>query len=145
MKSLKNIFFLIVFLSSFYLTNAQITGVIYSKAAADQKFGPVSSSIEMNVAQLKTLCSGSGNYLLFKINEENLYILSADRKPLYPAYISVQHNEVYKIVSISKIQELMNQGQNQQIFFEARKNVYSLTNGEFTLEEIQDCPPFCIQ
>ncbi|MEJ2615869.1 MAG: hypothetical protein P8Z35_13000 [Ignavibacteriaceae bacterium] len=143
MKSLTKIFFLVVFLSSFFLTNAQITGVIYSKKEADQKFGPVLNSIEMDVVLLNSLLSRSGNYLLFKINDGNLYILSADRKPLYPADFSVQPKEVYKIVSVSKIKELINQGQNQQIFFEARKNVYSLTNGDFTLEEISDCPPFC--
>lgn len=143
MKALTKIFFLIVFLSCLHFTSAQTTGVIYSKSEADQKFGPVLNSIEMDVVQLKTLLNKSGNYLLFKINEGNLYILSADRKPLFPADFSVQPEEVYKIVSVSKIQALINQGHNQQIFFEARKNVYSLTNGDFTLEEISDCPPFC--
>ena len=143
MKSKTNLFLLILFLSSICLTKAQITGTIYSKAEADQKFGQVSNSVEMDTVQLNILLTKSGNYLLFRINGGNLYILSADREPLYPADFTVQPDEVYKIVSISKIQELLNQGQNQQIFFEARKNVYSLTNGGFTLEEISDCPPFC--
>lgn len=140
---LSNIFLLVLFLSSFCLTKAQITGIIYSKAEAYQKFGPVLDSIEMDTAQLNTLLSSSGNYLLFKINEGNLYILSSDRKPLYPADFTVQPDEVYKIVTVSIIKELINQGQNKQIFFEARKDVSSLTNGNFTLEEISDCPPFC--
>ncbi len=143
MKSLSKIFILIVFLCNFYLASAQTIGVIYTKAEADQKFGQVLNSVEMNVVQLNTLLNKSGNYLLFKINEENLYILDENRRPLYPADFTVRPEEVYEIVSISKIQELLNQGQNQQIFFEARKNVYSLTNGDFTLEEIADCPPFC--
>ncbi|MFZ0455961.1 MAG: hypothetical protein WCE54_08935 [Ignavibacteriaceae bacterium] len=143
MKSLTKMFFLIVFLSSLYLTGAQTIGVIYTKAEADQKFGPVLNSVGIDTAQFRILLNRSGNYLLFKIDEGNLYILSENREPLFPGGFSVQPGEVYKIVSVSKIQELLYQGQNQQIFFEVRKNVYSLTNGSFTLEEIVDCPPFC--
>lgn len=143
MKSLKKIFLLMVLFGSICLTGAQTVGVIYTKAEADQKFGPVLNSVEMDTVKLETILSKSGSYLLFKIYEGNLYILSGNREPLYPADFSVKPEEVYKLVSVSKIVELLNRGQNQQVFFEVRKNVYSLTNGDYTLEEIVDCPPFC--
>ena len=143
MKSLFKIFFLILFINGYYLTSAQTIGVIYTKAEAYQKFGPVADSVKMDTDQLNTLLSKSGKYLLFKINKGNLYILDENRKPLYPADFSVKPEEVYKIVSISKIKELLNKEQNQKVSFEARKNVYSLTSGNFTLEEIVNCPPFC--
>lgn len=143
MKTLSKIFFLVIFLASYNLTNAQVAGVIYTKAEADLKFGPVLNSIGMDTAQLNKLLSQSGKYLLFKIDNGNLYILDENRKPLQPNNFKVQPEEIYKIVSVSKIKELLNKGQNHQIFFEVRKNVYSLTYGNNTLEEVSNCPPSC--
>lgn len=143
MKTLSKIFFIILIICSYYLTNAQVVGVIYSKGEANQKFGTVINSVDISSAQLNNLLDKSGNYLLFKIDVGNLYILDEGRKPLYPDNLSVQPEKVFEIVSVSKIKELLNKGQNQQTFFEERTNVFSISNGEYTLEEILNCPPFC--
>jgi hypothetical protein len=141
MKTILKIFFVIIFLADF--ANSQVVGVIYSKTEANQKFGSIVNSVEITTAKLNDLLNQAGNYLLFKINDKNLYILDEGRKPLYPEGISVAPEEVLKIVSVSKIQELLNNGQNEQTFFEERNDVNTITNGEYTLEEIANCPPFC--
>ena len=143
MKALSKIFFLLIVISGLYFTNGQVVGVIYDKTEASQKFGQVLNSVTMSTSQLNNLLDKSGNYLLFKIDSGNLYILAEGRKPLFPDNLSVQPEEVFKIVSVSKIKELLNQGQNKSTFFEERENVYTISNGDYTLEEIVDCPPFC--
>ena len=70
--------------------------------------------------------------------------MDENRKRSYPADFLVQPEEIYIPVRISKIQELLNKGQSKKVFFEARKNVYSLTIGNYTLEEILDYTSFVI-
>ncbi len=143
MKTSSKVFFLFLFFCCCYFINAQTIGVIYTKPEADQKFGPVLNSVKVSNSQLEDWLNKSGNYLLFKIDGRNLYILAEGRKPLFPDSLLVQPEEVYKLVSVSKIKELINKGQNQQTFFEERQNVFSISNGDYTLEEIVNCPPFC--
>lgn len=143
MKTTLKIFLFLIIACNYYTINAQEVGTIYSKPEADQKFGKVIKSIEMPSAQLEDLLKKSGNYVMFKIVEKNLYIIDENRKPLYPGNISVKPDEVFKLLSVSKVFELLKQGQNQQTFFEERENAFSITNGSYTLEQSSLCPPFC--
>jgi hypothetical protein len=143
MRIIIKIYFLIIILSGYYFCNAQVIGVIYNKSEADQKYGSVLNSVEMESNNLDSLLQESGNYLMFNIKDENLYILGTGRNPLYPKNISITPDEVFVVVSTSKVEELINKGQGLQTFFEKRKDVFSVTNGNYTLEEIAYCPPFC--
>ncbi len=145
MKTALKIFLFLIFLCNYYFLNAQEVGVIYSKSEAVQKFGEAKNSVEMPSDQLENLLKNSGNYVMFNIVDKNLYILDENRKPLFPDSISVKADEVFKLLSVSKVLELLKQGQSQQTFFENRGNVFSITNGNYTLEQSALCPPFCKQ
>ena len=144
MKTTFKLFLLIVILGNFYL-NAQEVGVIFTKSEADQKFGEVIDTTEISSAQLTEFLNKTGNYLLFKIANKNLYILDESRNPLYPSNLSIDPEDVYELFSVSKVEELLKQGESKQTFFEKRKNVFSITNANYTLEQGALCPPWCVQ
>ncbi len=143
MKTLIKSFLLILFFLDYYSSYAQIVGVIYDKPEADQKYGTVIDSVFLRSTLLDSLTMKSGTYLMFNISEGNLYILGTGRKPLYPEGISVNPDEVFNVVSSSKVNELLDKGRNSQTYFEKRMDIFSITNGNYTLEEIAYCPPFC--
>jgi hypothetical protein len=139
----KTIFFSIILFCS-YFVQAQEIGVIFSKSVADQKYGEVLNSVEVNTSTLETLLEKSVNYIMFNIKGNNLYILGDGRKSIYPSdLMNVSPDEVFKMASISKVKELLNSGKSSQTFVEQRKNVLSITNGNYTLEEVTACPPMC--
>ena len=118
-------------------------GVIYSNEEADQSFGAVLSSVEISSSQLTSLFSQSGNYLMFKIISDKLYILGDNRSVLYPQNESVDSNEEFAVYSKSKVIELLETGGENTTIIEQRYQVYSLTNGVYTLENSSWCPPMC--
>ena len=145
MKITLKVFLFLAIICNYYSVNAQVVGVIYGNQEAEQKFGKVINSLEMPSIQLESLLKMSGKYIMFKIADKNLFIIDENRKPLYPDNISVKSDEVFKLLSVSKVLELLNEGQNRQTFFEERENAFSITNGSYTLEQSALCPPFCIQ
>ncbi len=122
---------------------AEDIGVIYSSEEADKNFGEVFSSVEISSSQLSSLFSQSNDYLMFKIISDKLYILGDSRSVLYPQGESVNSNEVFAIYSKSKVIELLETGGDSTTMIEQRSQVYSLTNGTYTLEDNSWCPPFC--
>ena len=136
----------IIFLSC--LVNAQtqslgVVGKLFTKTEADQLYGPVKQSISINTSTLTNLAAKTPDYILFNIVNNNLYILNSSRAVLDGPTLSVSSSQVFKVASTSMLLNLLKQGQSATTTFEVRANVFTVTNGDFTLEEVATCPPVC--
>jgi hypothetical protein len=118
-------------------------GTIFSAAEADNQFGQVQSSVEMSSSGISSLLNQTTKYLMFSIKEEKLYILGDARSPIFPDDFTPGDGEVFAVYSKSKIEELLNTGRADAALFEKRNDVFSITNGNLTLENGTWCPPFC--
>ncbi len=123
----------------------QPIGTIFTSAEADSSYGSVLSSVEISSSQLTALFSQTSKYLMFKIIGNALYILGDGRVVLYPPGGSVDSAEVFAVYSKSKVNELIETGKKTKTAVEKRSEVYSLTNGQYTLEISAWCPPYCGQ
>jgi hypothetical protein len=121
----------------------QPIGTIFSNTEADSSYGSVLSSVEISSSQLSSLFNRTNKYLMFKIIGNTLYILGDGRTVLYPQAGSVDSAEVFAVYSKSKVNELTEKGEESTTVVERRNEVYSLTNGQYTLEVGNWCPPFC--
>ena len=122
-----------------------VIGTIMTNEEANETYGEVQSSVSMSSSQLSSLSGQTKNLMMFKIIEDRLYILGDSRAVLYPSGGSVDSSEVFAVYSKSKVLELLQMGENSTTFIEKRKEVYSLTNGQYTLEIANWCPPYCGQ
>lgn len=143
------LFILLIQAVLFSLTNAQIAGKLFTKSEADQLFGNVIESVELDLNTAKNLMNLTSKDLLFKIQNNQLIVLDGNRNVIYPENfrMSVNENDVYKRCSISVYSELLNQKlglrSNETVKFEQRSEVFSITYGETTLEQLVTCPPIC--
>ena len=118
-------------------------GKILSKENADQLFGTVLVSVEIPTSNLKMYTNQSLNVIMFKIMNNDLYILDNNRKVLLPDGYVVKSTEVFSLYSIEIVQQLLNDGNSSITYVEKRKDVLTITNGYFTLEYSVLCPPIC--
>ncbi|MCL5031001.1 MAG: hypothetical protein M1480_18495 [Bacteroidetes bacterium] len=137
------VFVLFLFLISAFEINTQTVGKVYTKQAADSIYGPVLNFTIINTQDLQSLFSKTNSYLMFKIIQDTLAILDDKRNLIYGSSFSFSDNDVFNYCSVSKIQELIFNDNNPVTYVENRQNVLTITNGGFTLEETQPCPPYC--
>ena len=138
-KNMKNIIFLL-FISSFTLF-AQ--GKILSKEEANKIFGPVEISKEISSDNLKQFTLLTVNKIMFKIINNEIYILDHNRNLLFPLGATIGSTDVFSVYSVSIVQQLLSQGNNPITYIEKRKRVLIISNGVYTLEYSSLCPPFC--
>lgn len=118
-------------------------GKIISKETAADIFGQVLVSKEMPSADLMSLTKQSTKLIMFKFLGNDVYILGDNRKVLLPAGKTVNESDEFFIYSTEIVQELLTKGNEKRTFIEQRKDVLTITNGNFTLEYSLICPPFC--
>jgi len=118
-------------------------GKVFTRIDADISFGKVISSVFINTSDLQDLLLQTTNYIMFSIIDGELVVLDNNRVPLYPANLAVSSIEVFHLLSVSTVHDLLAKGNNDMTYFENRQNVLTLTNGDYSLEESQLCPPFC--
>ena len=118
-------------------------GKIISKKSANELFGPVLVSKEVPTENLKMNLNQSTNVVMFKIMNNDIYILNNNRDVLSPLGTTVSSSDVFSVYSISVVQELLNSGGSSVTYVEKRKEVLTITNGEYTLEYSIACPPVC--
>ena len=118
-------------------------GKILSKENADQLFGPVLLSKEIPTETLKMYANQSYNVIMFKLINNDLYILDNNRNALLPLGATISSKEVFSMYSIAIVQHLLSDGNNPSTAVEKRKDVLTITNGVFTLEYSTLCPPLC--
>lgn len=136
---------LLVVIAILILSSIQVytQGKIISKEDADQLFGPVHISKEIPTETLKLYITQSVDVVMFKIMNNDLYILDNKRNVLLPDGITVSNAEVFSMYSISVVQQLISDGGSSVTYIEKRKDVLTITNGDYTLEYSMLCPPFC--
>lgn len=129
----------------FILLNIQLfpQGKILSKETADQLFGPVLVSKEIPTETLKMYTNQSFNVIMFKLMNNDLYILDNNRNALLPLGVTINSTEVFSMYSVTIVQQLLSNGNSPFTTVEKRKDVLTITNGMFTLEYSLLCPPFC--
>jgi len=118
-------------------------GKILSKENADQIFGPVLLSHEIPTETLKNFTYQSVNVIMFKLMNNDLYILDNNRNVLLPLGVTINSTEVFSMYSVTIVQQLLSNGNSPFTTVEKRKDVLTITNGMFTLEYSLLCPPFC--
>jgi hypothetical protein len=118
-------------------------GKILSKENADQLFGPVIVSKEIPTETLKMYTNQSTNVIMFKLMNNDLYILDNNRNALLPLGATINSSEVFSMYSVAIVQQLLSDGGSPFSYVEKRNSVLTITNGVFTLEYSILCPPLC--
>lgn len=118
-------------------------GKIISKTEADNLFGQVLITKQIPTENLKTFTNQSFNVMMFNIINNDLYILDNNRNVLTPIGVHVSNAEVFSVYSLLVIYQLISDGGSSVTFVEKRRNVLTITNGNYTLEFAILCPPIC--
>jgi len=141
-KIISVLFVVLVFFN--YSHSQSVVGKIYTKADADNLYGPVITSVPISASLLLSLTNNTKNYLMFRINNGNLIILDNQRIGLFPGNVSVNSNDEFRYFSVSLIQNIIVNGKAVFASVEIRNNnILTITNGNFTLEVSFPCPPVC--
>lgn len=136
---------LVTFISIFSFTSlhAQEIGQIFTKEEANIKFGKVLESKPVSTLTVANWLSSTGDKIMFQLKDNNINALGDSRELLYSTSNYSENNEVFHMYSRSKVVELIDKGRQAITYFENRENVFSITNGGYTLEYSMGCPPYC--
>jgi len=132
---------LIIFLSSFL--SAQSVGKILNSSEANSTFGEVLESKSILTVTVQGWLNSTDDKIMFRLENGNLFVLGDDRELLYSSGSFTDNNQLFHLYSKSKVSELITMGSDDATYFENRADVFTLTNGNFTLEYAWPCPPYC--
>jgi hypothetical protein len=136
-------FFVFLFLFA-NICFAQTYGKLFTREEADKLFGPVVESVKITPADLKNAISQTEKYVMLRVLNGEAKILGDGRKAVFPSTdIAVGTTEIYHVYSKSLVEELLTKGAGEAVYLENRKEVFSVTYGENTLEMSYLCPPIC--
>ncbi len=133
------IFSLFVFTS----ISAQEIGKIFTVEEANEKFGKVIESVGIETSTVQSWINASNDKIMFRLKAKSYTVLVDSRELVYSTSNYFESNEEFHIYSKSKLVELMNKGSKSTTYLENRNDVFSITNGNFTLEYSLPCPPDC--
>lgn len=120
-----------------------IIGKLFGRQEADHLFGPVFQTVPMPTDQLIKHLLLTKDRLLFKIKGEEIHLLTNKRVPITHVGSVIPRAEVYKVCSLTVLNDLLQFGKEEVTLFEKRENTLTITNGMYTLEMVSNCPPFC--
>ncbi len=120
----------------------KVVGKIFKKDEADKLYGKVLKSVKIETSNTKAILKNAGEYVMFKFEGDNLIIFSDRNKTIHGTY-TTKASDVLYVYSKSKVEEVMKEGAESETYFEQRKEVFTVTNGGYTLELVDRCPPFC--
>ncbi|MCB0731551.1 MAG: hypothetical protein KDC88_11000 [Ignavibacteriae bacterium] len=141
----KNFFMLlsILFLMTINQSFSQEYGKIFSKNEADKLFGVVYKSQNIKKDVLISALQNTSKVVMFKLENNFLTILGDEREVLFSSGSFTDKNQVFRLFSKSKVEELLRLGNDVNCFVEDRERVLTVTNGDYTLEVSVPCPPTC--
>lgn len=122
---------------------AQTIGKIFSAEEADELFGKVLTSVNIEASTLQDLVEKTENVLMFGIFDSELVIAGEGRKVLYPEDYQLNDEDVMHVWTIDIITDLLDKGKQDVSTVEIRSEVMTITNGLYTLEISGWCPPIC--
>ena len=135
----------------------KVIGQIYSKAEADQLFGPVLKSVTIPVADLSKTLDKCNSYVMFALDvtdsQPQLIATDENRKPVNGYSKQIKADKVLNKYSKSKVVELLSKSgitsssslsTSATVTLEVRSNVFSVSTGVYTLEMAILCPPYCL-
>lgn len=137
------IFLFVFFFSSISLFSQEEIGKIFTNIEADSLYGSVIDSYIMNTDSLIMLLNETQQKAMFSLKDKNFLIAGDSRKIIFPADAKISAEMEMRVLSKIKVLELIAKGRKDQVVFENRKAVFSVSNGEFTLELSWPCPPYC--
>ena len=141
MKLRNLLLFVILFYSG--ITFSQTIGKIYTKAYADSAYGKVVESVAINVSDLNSVISQAQNVVMFSIMNKQLVLLGDNRKVLTSTPVNISATDVFTVCSKSVMLQLLKYGDGNQVYFETRIKVRTITYGMHTMELLGFCPPLC--
>ena len=141
----KNFFMLlsILFLMTINQSFSQEYGKIFSKNEADKLFGVVYKSQNIKKDVLISALQNTSKVVMFKLENNFLTILGDEREVLFSSGSFTDKNQVFRLFSKNKVEELLRLGNDDNCFVEDRERVLTVTNGDYTLEVSVPCPPTC--
>jgi hypothetical protein len=119
-----------------------ISGKIITAEEADSLFGTPDKILKFESSALRKFAESSG-YLYFNFSGTDLLIVNNKKEPLYPAEHKLQGNEIFTIYSSSVVKDLLSQGEYEYVEIQFRKDVLTISNGNYILEYGMLCPPYC--
>lgn len=131
----------ILLLAAVTSSSGQVIGKIFNAEYANQTFGEVVNSVEIENSQLTSLLNSAGEYIMFNIDTKSVRALDGNRTSVHGNADS--ENEVFYKLSTSQVELLFEKGGQKNTTIEMRQETLTLTNGEYTLEMSDPCPPHC--
>ena len=134
-----------IFFAPELLSAQSVYGKIYTKEEADELYGPVLKSLDINAAVVRALLNRAGDYIMFNYDTDSLYILDGKRNILFPngRGRKIDPSEVFRVFSVSVVRDLLGRGNEDKVHIEKRKDVLSVTYSTNTMEMSMGCPPEC--
>lgn len=127
----------------FSINSAQEIGQIFSADEADGMFGKVIESVAIKTSTVEEWIGAANDKIMFKLKGNNFTVLVNSRELVYSTTNYLEANEEFHMYSKIKLVELISKGGESTTYLENRKEVFSITNGLFTLEFATLCPPHC--
>lgn len=144
MKKLAKFLLIIICLVFTTQSCTKIAGKIFTREEANSLFGSTDSTAVIAPAELAAAIAKTDKNVMFRIFEGKAVVLGDRRTPIYPTTsFVVGETDVYHAYSKAKVLELLSKGKGDMVYLENRKNVFSVTFGEYTLEFSYPCPPWC--
>ncbi len=122
---------------------AQTIGKIFTAEEADELFGEVLTSVNIEKNVLYDLIDKTESVLMFGIFDGKLVITGDNRKLLCPENYQLNDEDVLHVWTTDIIIDLLDKGEQDVATVEKRREVMTITYGQQTLEMSGWCPPIC--
>ena len=122
---------------------SQEVGKIFDKNEADELYGPVIEKKVISAVDLELLLLSTNDKIMFRLENNIHTILGDERKLLYCSDKFVESKQIFYMYSKTKVIELHIGGSVESVTLAQRKDVFSITAGNYTLEDSMPCPPYC--
>src|SRR5574338_755295 len=124
----------VLFILTIFTAQLFPQGEILTKENADQLFGSVLMSKEIPTQTLKMYTIQSFNVIMFKLINNDLYILDNNRNALLPLGAAINSTEVFSMYSIAIDPQLLSDRNSPFTTVEKSKDILTITNGAFAFE-----------